>query len=350
MKKNIAALSFLILAMLACNMAAGTPVSAPELLPLSPTIQSVTVAPVTSTPIVLPTQTVQTPAFTPIAPAQPDLPNKIKFNPGGTWIDVSDSLAAGVSKTYHLNAMQGQIMSVSILAEDMPGAWGYFPLEIKGSNGTILCPVEVNTECNFWRGKLPSSQDYFITVKSGGDLTDFTLRVAINPPGKTEQLFQYKNPVTGFSLIYSDQFAPVRFPLSANNKTEINLALQFIDTNSYLNTNLSEVYFLPGSSSNPQTVAACTDPNPNGGAPEEAKGSQAINGYNFVHSQSVGAGAGNIYQQEIYRMADHGVCYEVIFFIHYSNIGNYPPGVVTEFDSSALMQKLDDILSTFTLK
>jgi hypothetical protein len=263
---------------------------------------------------------------------------------------VPDSLASGTSKTYNLNAMQGQIMSVSILAADVAGAWGYFPMEIKGSDGTVLCPVEANTECGFWRGKLPSSQDYFITVKSGGDLPNFTLRVAINPPGKTEQIFQYNNPKTGLALTYSDFFAPSRFPSSANNKINSDLTLQFIDTNSYVKTNLGEVYFLVGSSSDPQAVATCTDPNPNGGALEEAKGSKAINGYNFVHSQAVGAGAGNYYQQEIYRMVNKNVCYEVIYFIHYSNIMNYTPGAVTEFDSNALMQKLDGVFSTFAIK
>ena len=80
------------------------------------------------------------------------------------------------------------------------------------------------------------------------------------------------------------------------------------------------------------------------------KGNEVINGYHFVHSQAVGAGAGNIYQQEIYRTADQGVCYEVIFFIHYSNIGNYSPGVVTEFDLNGLLQKFNEILSTFHVK
>ncbi|MBU1695490.1 MAG: hypothetical protein KKD21_00400, partial [Proteobacteria bacterium] len=44
--------------------------------------------------------------------------------------------------------------------------WGYFPLEIAGSDGTLLCPVEVNDECSFWRGKLPLTQEYFIKVKA----------------------------------------------------------------------------------------------------------------------------------------------------------------------------------------
>lgn len=350
MKKNIFALSFLILALMACSIFSGTPASAPELLSVSPTVEPATATLVVVMPTPTSTATVQSPAFTPLATSQSSQPNTIRFDAGGTWMDLPDSLNSGISKTYTLNAMQGQIMSVSILAGNDISAWGYFPIEVRGNDGTVLCPDGENTECSFWRGKLPSTQDYLITVSSGGDLANFTLRVAINPPGKAEQIFKYNKPASGLALAYPDQFAPARFPSSANNKTELELALQFIDTKFYENTNLGEVYFLLGSSSDPQTVATCTDPNPNGGAPEEAKGTEVINGYTFVHNQAVGAGAGNIYEQEIYRMAFKNVCYEAIYFIHYSNIGNYAPGAVKEFDSNALMQELDGVLSTFAIK
>ena len=306
-------------------------------LPPTPTVASV------------PTQIIQVPIFILPTP-QPVQQNIIQFNTGGTWLDVPDRLNSGASKAYTLNAMQGQIMSVSVLAKSKSGVWGYFPIEITGADGTPLCPVVQNTECDFWRGALPSSQDYFITVKSGGELTDYTLRVAINPLGKPEQIFQYNSPITGLALTYSDLFAPVLPPSTANNKTEPEFALQFIDTNSYLNTNLSEAYFLLSSTSNKQKVATCTDPNPNGGAPEEPNGTEVINGYNFTRSTSTGAGAGNIYEQYIYRTVDHGVCYEAIFFIHYSNIGNYTPGTVKEFDLNGLLQKFNGILSTFKVK
>ena len=345
MKKITPAITFLMLALIACNMSSGNPTSTPELFPMVPS----QIPAITSTPV-LTTPDGQTPAFTPIATVQPELQNTIRFSAGGTSTDVPDSLSAGESKTYTLNAMQGQFMSVSVLGGGGGGAWGYFPIEIKGSDGTIFCPLDVDTECGFWRGKLPVTQDYFITVKAAGDLTDYTLRVAINPPGKEAQFFQYKNPASGLTLTYSDQFAPSLFPSYANSKTNTELVLQFIDSNFYVKTNLSEVYFLLGSSTDPQMVASCTAPNESAGAPEEMKGSEMFNGYNFVHSQAMGAGAGNIYEQEIYRLADKGVCYEAIFFIHYSNIGNYPAGAVTEFNQNTLLQKLAEILSTFQVK
>ena len=331
----------------ACNMAASKQ-PASEIALASPTVQPtftqiVPLAATSTLEIPSPTQAIAQAVIVPTSTLPPQtLPsNEIKFSAGGAWKDTQDSVALGGSKVYTLNAMQGQVMSVSITG-------GYFPMQIQGRNGTILCPVEANLECGFWRGTLPLSQDYFITVKSGGMETNFTLRVAINPPGKAEQTFAYHSG--NVSLAYSDQFAPASLPSTLNNKTNLQLALQLIDTSSYINTNLGEAYFVFGSSSDPQIVAACAEPNQSGGGFETSNGAVTINGYNFAYSTAADAGAGNIYNQHIYRAVNNGVCYEAIYFIHSSNIGNYSPGVVKEFDLNGLMQKFNNILSTIQLK
>jgi hypothetical protein len=299
---------------------------------IQPTAELSTVAPV-------PTKSVQSNSQ----------PNVIRFAANGTYTDITDSIALGSSKTYSLNAMKGQIMSISILPQIPDGSWGYIPMQIKGADGSVLCPQSADSECMFWRGALPSSQDYFITLTPNGDVPHFVMRVAINPPGKDFQYFQYHNPSTGLSLTYPDTFAPA-IPVVGNYKITPELTLHLIDSKAYDKTNLGEVYLFLSSASDAQTVATCTDPNQSGGGPEQVIGNEVVNGYTFVHSTSDGAGAGNYYHQEIYRMVNQSVCYEVIYFIHSTNIGNYPPGTVTEFDNNALMQKLSSVFSTFTIK
>jgi len=288
------------------------------------------------------------PTFTPPTTLPGQL-NVIQFAANGTYADITDTIALGSSKTYSINAMQEQIMSISILPQIPDGDWGYIPMQIKGADGSILCPQSANSECMFWRGVLPTSQDYFVTLTPNGDVSQFVMRVAINPPGKDAQYFQYNNPATGLSLTYPDIFAPA-IPVVGNYKTSPELALRFIDSKAYDKTNLSEVYLFVSSTSDAQVVATCTEPNQNGGGPEQVVGNDAINGFTFVHSSSDGAGAGNYYQQEIYRMVNKGICHEVIYFIHSTNIGNYTPGTVTEFDRDAIMQKLYGVFSTFTIK
>ena len=174
--------------------------------------------------------------------------------------------------------------------------------------------------------------------------------MAINPPGAAQQYFRYDNPDNGIALTYSDQFAPMDIPTILNNKTDLYFALQMIDTGSYANTNLGEAYLAFGSSFNPQVVAACQGAKQDGGAPETPQGSVKFNGYEFAYFTSTGVGAGNIYDQHVYRTVNNGRCYEAIAFVHYSNIGNYPPGVVKEFDLAGLLEKFKGALATMQLK
>jgi len=101
--------------------------------------------------------------------------------------------------------------------------------------------------------------------------------------------------------------------------------------------------------SDAQAVSTCTDLKTDG-SPEYIVGNEVIEGFTFVHSKADGAGAGNFYEQEIYRMANKGICYEVIDYIHSTNIENYTPGTVTEFDKTSIIQKLNGVFATFTIK
>jgi hypothetical protein len=237
-------------------------------------------------------------------------------------------------------------MSVSILPEN-PDLQGTFQLQITGADGTVLCPVK-NMECSFWRGALPSTQQYRVKV-SAQDGGAFSMRVAINAPGTVNQTFTYTDPKGRYSLIYPDDFAPAHFRGAQVTRVLPDFSLQYIDTQQYASTNLGEVYFLVDVSDDPQQVATCTQPL-NFEQPETELGNATINGVDFIKSQGGGVGAGNIYEQVYYRAVHNSSCYEVTYFVHYGNIGNYTPGAVTEFDRTALYQQLDEILASLILK
>jgi hypothetical protein len=223
-------------------------------------------------------------------------------------------------------------------------------MKIVGADGSVLCPAQVNESCYFWRGVLPSTQEYLVTLMPNADVSDFTMRVAINPPGTTSQTFPYVSKDGRVFFTYTDEFAPVLFPELFMTKFAPELALQFIDTKSLYMTNLSEAYFLFGASNAPGDVASCTQPLAASG-PESVTGEVNINGMSFTRSEGSGVGAGNIYEQTYYRTVYQGSCYEVTFFVHSTNIGNYPSDSgVQEFDRAALTQKLEAILSTLVIK
>lgn len=351
MKKIIPFFLLLALILSACDAASATQIETLNVESTSEPAAVIEFTPVPTFTAEPPTQippTVDIPDTTPFATLSGDS-NVIKFAANGTYVDIADSIAVGSSKTYSVTASEGQIMSVSTLPQITDGNWAYISLEIKGADGSVLCPQLPNTACMFWHGALPSSQEYLITLTPDSDLDplSFIMRVAINPPGEEIQYFEYSSASTGMSLTYPDTFAPA-IPVYGNYKAAPELTLQHIDPETYLKTNLSEAYLFVNSTSDAQIVANCTDPNQNGEI-EQVVGNEVINGYTFVHSTSDGAGAGNYYQQEIYRMVNENVCYEVIYFMHSTNIGNYPAGTVIEFGRDAVIQKFDDIFSTFEI-
>ena len=326
-----------------------------DVLTPEPVLENITSTPyspepgmLTATPPPFPTFT-----FTPMITASP-IPSDpgtypIRFAPNGTYIDVVDTILAGTSKTYSINAMKGQVMSISI-HQSAEGNWTVVPIKIVGADGKTICPSKVDGGCSSWRGVLPASQDYFVTLTPVIDVEDFTLRVAINPLGTTSQSFQYVSKNNKAIFSYPDDFAPTRYPEYPVNKIEPEHAISYINVQAFTDTNLVEAYFLFGSSDNTDVVGSCLQVSaqvPN----EQLVGNVSINGRQFVRSEGGGVAAGNIYEQTYYRAASQGVCYEITFFVHYGNIGNYSPDLgVKEFDRTALMQKFEAILSTLIIK
>jgi hypothetical protein len=75
-----------------------------------------------------------------------------------------------------------------------------------------------------------------------------------------------------------------------------------------------------------------------------------INNYTFTRAEFKSVAAGNLYDQVSYRTAFDNKCFEVIFLIHSTDIGNYSPGTVVAFDRTALLKKFEAVLDTFLAK
>lgn len=338
---------FLMISIAACTFQVDvieTPLPSETVAAVSSTSTSTPAPDHSATPLPLPT-TEATSTTLPISTVvQQGSTYPIQFGPNGTYVDIIDSIRGGESKTYSVNAMKGQVMSISF-HQNEDTEWAYITMQIVGADKSVLCEVA----CQFWRGLLPATQNYFVTVTPSSDASDFVMRVAINPPGAATQSFLYENKYRDASLSYTDIFAPAFSPDAIRRHMEPELALQFIDTDSYTHTNLSEAYFLFGSSTDPQTVATCMEPAVDGAMQTEPE-NVTLHGISYVTSRGVDVGAGNIYDLTYYRTAHAGTCYEIIYYIHYTNPGNYEPGAVTEFDREALLRHFDEILSTLVLK
>jgi hypothetical protein len=134
-----------------------------------------------------------------------------------------------------------------------------------------------------------------------------------------------------------------------NTKSTPLFTLAFIDPSFYFpTTNLSEAYLILTATTDPAIVSTCTQPSTQ--VAETVTGQETVNGYTFTRSEFNGVAAGNIYAQISYRTVWDNKCFEVIFLIHSTNIGNYNPGTVVAFDQAALLKKFEAVLDTFSAK
>jgi hypothetical protein len=59
--------------------------------------------------------------------------------------------------------------------------------------------------------------------------------------------------------------------------------------------------------------------------------------------ESMGAAAGNRYDETVYAVPGSDPCIAVRYFIHYGVFENYPPGSIRQFDEPALISQFDRI-------
>ena len=76
---------------------------------------------------------------------------------------------------------------------------------------------------------------------------------------------------------------------------------------------------------------------------EPEVGEVVDDGVTYLVAHSIGAAAGNRYDETVYVFKDYQPCNAVRYCIHYGNIENYPPEAVQEFDSAALIAEFDSI-------
>lgn len=75
----------------------------------------------------------------------------------------------------------------------------------------------------------------------------------------------------------------------------------------------------------------------------------AIGNTNYTIAKGGDAGAGNFYEH-IYIAIPGDICRGAVLFIHSTNIGNYDPGTIKEFDKSALLSIFATMAASYDAK
>lgn len=101
--------------------------------------------------------------------AQSDRTIRVKFKRGSSSTVIRDSVIRGTRDHYLTGARAGQTMTVNISSTERNAV---FDLQTPG--GAVLAQEETS-----WRGKLPASGDYMISVGGTRGNASYTLRISI---------------------------------------------------------------------------------------------------------------------------------------------------------------------------
>jgi hypothetical protein len=99
------------------------------------------------------------------------IPQRISFAAGATSATLAGRLTAHTGLDYILRARAGQLLDIEITPANS------VQLVIYGVDGTVL--RSGMGEGSSFRGELPSSQDYLVSVKAGPQEVSYSMRVAI---------------------------------------------------------------------------------------------------------------------------------------------------------------------------
>jgi len=169
------------------------------------------------------------------------IPERIRFATGGSSATLTGTVPANLSQFFILQAGKGQTLNVSATPSDK------LHLIIYGVDGSVL--RSGMGEGASFSGVLPSTQDYFLVLRSANQAQAFTLNVSI--PGTPP------TPVTG-SGSYTVRKGDTLFSIAARFQSTVNTLLRANPeiTNKNVIT-AGQVIYLPGATltlSNGQVV------------------------------------------------------------------------------------------------
>jgi hypothetical protein len=263
-------------------------------------------------------------------------PQRIEFEPGATLWRMQIMREPGAADRFVLRASEGQTMQISALP--------FVSLfTIVGADEVKLHQIR----SFFWRGQVPSTQDYFIDLDLSSFLTcsvceSFTLTVAIAPLGQESQSFDYIDEEIGFKLTYSDYF--VIDPDQPFGLIESDLSLFLVEPEYYDETNLGEAYFFITASEEPEEIATCTTYGP----PIKDEGKVEINNVVYQWVNQPEGGAGNIWDSTTFMTVYNDTCFHVIFFLHSHAADLYDPPL-SEFDVEGVIARFEEIFQSLVL-
>ncbi len=155
-------------------------------------------------------------------------------------------------------------------------------------------------------------------------------------PVKPVSLVTYRNDEAGYTVQYPKDFFVNESGKNPLNSNESFYGIFFNFPSSFtLGTNLSKESYI---SIETKAEVACTpsDFTYTGEGPISKSLSLQSDGISWTGKAGSDAAAGNYYTETIYTTMHNKTCYGAKLFLHATNVGNYEPGTIREFDQDAI--------------
>lgn len=184
-------------------------------------------------------------------------------------------------------------------------------------------------------------------VQEGADQQQTYTGCILVSPDSTGVLTQvYATSTLGFSLRMPPGYTPAAYTYQALGPGKGIKGVKFtIPATAATGTNLSkDTYISIEELPNSTTCLASEFVSP---------GSKAStftdSGVDYSAATSSDAGAGNLYNEAVFSIPGSSPCTAIRYFIHSTQIANYPAGTVTEFNKENLVNEFDAIRRTLVL-
>ena len=311
------------------------PTAAPLITPTAvPSPTTPPTSPPTPTPTALPPTATQPPTPSSIPPTATPAVTRIRFAPGA--ISWTATLPKNAGK-YVFYAAAGQSTEILVLKPD--GKPAAAALAFWGADGTVYQTYNIGRPD--WRGMLPKTQDYYISIAAPGGTAGLRLVLTIYPP--MQQRKRVSNSALGFVLNYDAAISKAALPGYFDNEI---VGIQLTLPGLFKGTNLQEAYFVISREDITGRDACMNTPPASGEV--EVRGSWRVNGIDYTHYYTEEGAAGNIYKAELFRTYVRNTCLTVRLFTHETDIGNYGSGQVKPYDRKRTLGELKRIF--FTLR
>lgn len=313
----------LLLSFSACQTTI-TPTATPEQIPTT-----------TLTPFVTPTQIpTLTPEPDPFALAEPilyDIDKEI-------WVNIEGTIENGEPTFFTFSGVERQQIYVYFQYPSIVGGGWIAETKISDKNGDLIEP-DSTTDMGGWRGQLPSTQDYLISLIPIDDQkVEFILQFINIPPRHESGYFTYFDEQNGFEITYSqDDFKPYI------NEGLDDVFSVTMDADKYFKDTILQL----------SHVVISVEPHfPNVKCSELLSESyystkETINGISFEKFDLHDAATGTEAELLFFITAHNDRCYTIFVKTLYVRMDKFPDTDKKDFSRSLLYTKVYRLLNTF---